>query len=57
MGDQGQGAAGQLLWLPHPGFHHQGRKLQRGGDLCSLQEPSAHGNIYSILLLKSDDHA
>ena len=45
MGDQGQGPAGQLLWLPHPGFHHQGRKLQRRGDLCALQEPAAHGSV------------
>jgi hypothetical protein len=45
MGDQGQGAAGQLLRLPHPGLHHQGGQLQRGGDICAVQEPPAHGNI------------
>jgi hypothetical protein len=45
MGNQGQGAASQLLWLPHPGIHHQGWKLQWRGDICALQKPSAHGNL------------
>ena len=63
MGDQGQGAASQLLRLPHPGLHHQSRQLQRGGDLCAVQEPPAHGNnlLYtsrsSLLLLKPNRHA
>ena len=51
MGDQGQGAASQLLRLPHPGLHHQGWQLQRGGDIRAVQEPPAHGNL--ILLLQS----
>ena len=48
MGDKGEGSQGQLLRLPDPGFHHQGRQPQRGGGLRAFQEPRAYGVILSL---------
>lgn len=53
MGDKGQGAASQLLRLSHPGLNHQGRQLQRGGDLRAVQEPPAHGKLLCAVLFYS----
>lgn len=48
MGDQGQGATGQLLRVTDPSLHHPGRVVQWRGDLCPFQEPSPHGE-YPVL--------
>jgi hypothetical protein len=44
VGDEREGSQGQLLRLPDPGFHHQGRLPQRGGGLRAFQEPRAYGD-------------
>lgn len=50
LGNQGQGATGQLLWLTHTSLVDSCWVFQWGRDLCSIQEPSSHGNKLIIII-------
>lgn len=45
MGNQGQGATSQLLWLADSGIDHPSWVLQWRGDLRSIQEPPPYGKL------------
>ena len=46
VGDEGEGAASELLRVTHSGFLHPRWLLQWRGDICSFQESCSNGTLF-----------